>query len=186
MIKFVTKNWKMLLVSTLATTAAAVCIFNPPAFIAASISGLSSSAVFSIFGAYAAQAATATIALAAAASTFLGATVLNAGYNLASRLVSACWARVRPTGSTETGKSNSTNEDNFDEDLGNGERSSKKLGSLGGSRVRTSTLDRDPSQGGPFYLTGPGKKKPSSSLTEQPVESDEELDTEHTATLGGQ
>lgn len=172
MIKFVLNNWKMLLVSALATTAAAVCVFNPPAFVAASIIGLTSSPVFAIFGAYAAQAATATVALAAAASTFLGAAVLNAGFNLASRLLSACWARIRPNGSAPKGSTND------EEDFDLGPDSTSTLGVLGQSKRGPKVEeDLDLHTGETLDLSGRRKRV-------QRPENDETLDQTRTTRLG--
>ena len=168
MIKFVRNNWKMLLVSTLATAAAAACIFNPPAFIAASIVGLTSSPVFAVFGAYAAQAATATVALAAAASTFLAAAVLNAGFNLASRLVSACLSRIRGNGSNP--KSTSNDEDDFD--LGADSTNTMGFGLGTQKRVPGTDLGSELHTGETLDLFGRQSPPPR------------DKDLEHTATTG--
>lgn len=67
---FLRKHWFILSLTTLALTAAAVCIFFPPALIAAATFGLASSAAFAALGAAAGPLAIATVAATAFAAVF--------------------------------------------------------------------------------------------------------------------
>jgi hypothetical protein len=132
MIKFLKNNWKKLTVAGFATTAAALCIFYPPAFISAGIIALSSSPFFSVFGGYAAAAATGFVAAASAAITFLAATVIETGLKYAGRLFNFCMDKFSASSAVKKGaRKSGAAPDSADMQLDGGPRA---MGAMGGDR----------------------------------------------------
>ena len=152
MLDFLRKNWKMLLLSSIALFLAGVCIFAPPTAIAAGIIGLASSPVFAIFGSYAANAATASVALGVAAATFVAGALVNATVNLFLSALSTLFtsrSAQKPSMSTSTDPEVS------------GLDSSSKLSLLGGTGLKIDTS-------APPKMDGPGECLSPDSLRFQP------------------